>query len=92
MAEIDREFDDDRDERRVAALRKTLSAFADASRRALEEASGEDGQTAALRARALRRVAWTTISDEDDDSVPNVPGADGAAAGRRRERAAGPRG
>jgi hypothetical protein len=58
---------DDRDERRVVALRKTLRSFLEASRRAGEGGPGIDPTDEALEADALRRVARAIVSDDDED-------------------------
>ena len=62
--------EEDRDERRIVALRKTLRSFADASRRSQGAQSEQDHAQAVLEAEALRRVAWAVTSDEDDEAEP----------------------
>ena len=70
-AVVDRvDGENDRDERRVLALRATLLGFVEASRRAAESSSVDDQATAALEAQALRHVAWTVIADDDEAGDP----------------------
>jgi hypothetical protein len=61
----------DRDEWRVAALRRALAAYIDASRRAEEMPARQDRDAAELDAERLRETAWLlTDQGEPEAGAP----------------------